>query len=150
MKISKNSWHYRFGNWYYHDVFNYTDYQLKRIEPNNRMYDLCSYMRTFIFIPSFLLFLSVFLYVFSFIAFIVMLRNYMAEFSLIVILVLIGTAFFSMLVVIVKFSSRKLNNFLEKNYDKEEIKTPNVFIEYVKAKKKKFCPLIEFVEQEGE
>jgi hypothetical protein len=121
MKISKESWHYRLMKW-----AGITD-------PTVRT-NLCSYMRGIfltITIPTILIYLLLNLE-----------QNQIFEAAIIVvifdiaILVLLGYAILS------NFYSENIKHVLFPNRIKR--KEPNVFIEWLKAKKQKICPMIEF------
>ena len=132
IKISKKSWHYRFGSWYHLNspTFKYHD-------ANN--YSLCSYVNIFLIFP--LIEMLIALLIYSIIAIGVFLTFMSgAVLGFIFLIVFAGSA-----TALVLYSIFGMMRYLEKSRDNEEEKPTTsrfLFFSYVKAKMSKMCPLI--------
>lgn len=146
MKINTDSWHYKIQ---YRNYINPED--------NN---NLCAYMRglilalatelmAIVIIPIFLI-TSPFIFLYSFF------NEYLYDnetWRLLFGLSIIGTIIDIVIILNkIKIWTNMIEPFLhmlttkEQNIEEKKDKKPNIFIEWIKAKKQKICPIIEFVE----
>lgn len=139
MKISKNSWHYRFIDWI--DIVNIDSRK-----------DLCSYMRGFFITTGIITFFlgAPLVLLYSYFAGLI---GYVPEATIKSILIFfvmlwgfIGSAVDGLIVLVIvsHIMCEWFVNIFPERIESEKVKRPNIFIEYLKAKKKKICPLIEF------
>ncbi len=141
MKISEQGWHYRLMKW------------VGITDPRDRT-NLCSYIRGILFtiIISMVLILSS---IISLVALILDLEPSMWYFKPIIVVAVVITIFeVAVLAVVVSsissdYYSQNIKHVLFPNKIKR--KEPNIFLEWLKAKKQKICPIREFTsEKPGE
>lgn len=144
MEITRNSWHYRFGNFYHH----YASKQWWTVESSN--YTLCEYVHRFIILPFFYIILSMIelsIFFMGLYAFFWM-KLFIAGLVLAIVCLVAMATLLGFIFLLMKIRNT-LGRFFNYVYSNKKNPAP-ILVEYVKTFHTKICPLISIKEATNE
>lgn len=137
MKVNRNSWHYRLWRWGRDDRYSH-----KRSEPR----DLCRYFWHIAIVKMLLPLIGASLIVAGIVAIVIKAANDPLTVGLVILAILGGLA---VAFGLAEFFDRRADLRQRREWDPSLRKEPGIVRQYLRARKRRICPLIEVVDEEA-